>query len=130
LTIERYLNRIPHPCRQIFDSLAPLAIGSTTQELLDFIYQQNRLLSGLGVSVFNTLPPIGIDRSDHYSLLNAYDVVVELYTPNWGEMSQIGRQDDRALKILKLRGAKADLRPYPYTISMTEGIILQKDYYR
>ncbi|NEP14657.1 MAG: AAA family ATPase [Symploca sp. SIO2C1] len=129
-TIARQLNRLSRPCRKIFDSLAPLAAMCTPREFISLIYRKNRLLRQPDVAMFNTFPQLAMADSDRYSLLNAYDVVLNLYTPDWGEMNQQGKIGNRALKIGKIRGARADLRPYPYTISLNEGILLQPKYYQ
>ena len=128
--IARQLNRLSRPCRKIFDSLAPLAAVCTPREFISLIYRKNRLLRQPDVAMFNTFPQLAMEDSERYSLLNAYDVVLNLYTPNWGEMNQQGKIGNRVLKIGKIRGARADLRPYPYTISPNEGILLQKNYYQ
>ncbi|NEQ63135.1 MAG: recombinase RecA, partial [Moorea sp. SIO4A1] len=68
----------------------------------------------------------GIEKSDLYNLLNLYDVVVDLYSPDWDEMNngkEIGYKN--WLQITKIRGAKADQRPYPYSISPTKGIVIE-----
>jgi len=129
-TIARQLNRLSRPCRKIFDSLAPLAAMCTPREFISLVYRKNRLLRQPDVAMFNTFPQLAMEDSDRYSLLNAYDVVLNLYTPDWGEMNQQGKIGNHALKIGKIRGARADLRPYPYTISLHEGILLQQKYYQ
>jgi|GEM_PF-193965 len=129
-TIARQLDRLPRPCRKIFDSLAPLAVSFSPREFISFIYQKNRLLRQPDVAFFNIFPQLAMEESDRYSLLNAYDVVLNLYMPDWGEMSQQGKLGHHVLRVRKIRGASADLRPYPYTLSPEDGIVLQTNYYQ
>ena len=128
-TVDRQVEHMPKPLRMVFDSLTPLALGYAPGEFVALVHRKNRLLRRPDVSIFDTLLLQMLEKSELYSLLNAFDVVVDLYTPDWGEMALSGNTGYRALRVRKVRGASADTRPYPYTISPTEGIVVQKDYY-
>lgn len=128
-TVDRQVECIPKPLRMVFDSLTPLALGYAPGGFVALVHRKNRLLRRPDVSIFDTLLLQMLEKSELYSLLNAFDVVVDLYTPDWGEMALSGNTGYRALRVRKVRGASADTRPYPYTISRTEGIVVQKDYY-
>lgn len=127
--VARQVEAMPRPLRNIFDSLTPLALGYTPGQFVELVHRKNRLLRRPDVVLFDTLLRQTLQESELYSLLNAFDVVVDLTTPDWGEMEQAG-QGMRALRVRKARGVRADTRPYPYVISPTEGIVVQKEYYR
>ncbi|MEP0856993.1 ATPase domain-containing protein [Trichocoleus sp. DQ-U1] len=126
--IERHLRAMPKPCRLITDSLTPLAVQYAPDELIAFIERKNRLLRQLDVALFDTILPKTLNESILYSLLNSYDVVLDVYVPNWGEMGQTG-QGFRVLQVRKSRGTHADTRPYPYTIRQGKGISVQEGFY-
>jgi circadian clock protein KaiC len=128
-TVDRQVEHLPKPLRMVFDSLTPLALGYAPGEFVELVHRKNRLLRRPDVTTFDTLLLQMLEKSELYSLLNAFDVVVDLYTPDWGEMALSGNTGYRALRVRKVRGANADTRPYPYIISRTEGIVVQKDYY-
>jgi circadian clock protein KaiC len=128
--VGRQIERMPKPLRTVFDSLAPLALGHAPGEFVPLVHHKNRMLRRPDVAFFDTLLRQMLQESEHYSLLNAFDVVLDLYTPNWGEMKLAGNTGYRALQVCKARAAAVNARPYPYTISPTEGIVVQKDYYR
>jgi circadian clock protein KaiC len=128
-TVDRQVERMPKPLRMVFDSLTPLALGYAPGEFVELVHRKNRLLRRPDVTTFDTLLLQMLEKSELYSLLNAFDVVLDLYTPDWGEMALSGNTGYRALRVRKVRGANADTRPYPYVISRTEGVVVQKDYY-
>ncbi|MBD2742255.1 ATPase domain-containing protein [Coleofasciculus sp. FACHB-1120] len=126
--IERHLRAMPKPCRLITDSLTPLAVQYAPDEFITFIERKNRLLRQLDVALFDTILPKTLNESILYSLLNSYDVVLDVYVPNWGEMGQSG-QGFRVLQARKSRGTHADTRPYPYTIRQGKGVSVQEGFY-
>lgn len=126
--IERHLRAMPKPCRLITDSLTPLAVQYAPDEFITFIERKNRLLRQLDVALFDTILPKTLNESILYSLLNSYDVVLDVYVPNWGEMGQTG-QGFRVLQVRKSRGTHSDTRPYPYTIRQGKGISVQEGFY-
>lgn len=126
----RHVETIARPCRVILDSLVPLALGLSASDFVSLIYRKNRLLRQPDVALFDTILRETVQGHDLSNLLNTFDVVLDLYTPNWGEMNLAGSIGYRAMQIRKARGVRIDNRPYPYTISTTEGILVQSDYYR
>src|SRR6478672_1760697 len=126
--IEKHLRVMPKPSRVIIDSLTPLAIQYAPDQLMAFIEHKNRLLRRLDVTLFDTILPKTLNESILYSLLNSYDLVLDVYSPNWGDMNQAG-QGARVIQMRKARGTHADNRPYPYTIRPGEGIIVQEGFY-
>jgi circadian clock protein KaiC len=124
------MEQMPKPLRLVFDSLTPLALNYTPAEFVALIHRKNRLLSRPDVTVFDTVIQQMLPESQLYSLLNTFDVVLDLYSPSWGEMGLAGNRGYRALRVYKVRGAHADSRPFPYTITPSEGIVVQKDYYQ
>lgn len=129
-TVVRQVDAMPKPLRVVFDSLTPLALGYAPREFVELVHRKNQLLRRPDVALFDALLREMLARSDLYSLLNAFDVVLDLYTPDWGEMKLAGYTGHRALRVRKARGVSADIRPYPYIISPTEGIVVQKEHYR
>jgi circadian clock protein KaiC len=129
-TVAHKVESMSKPLRVVFDSLTSLVVGYTSWELVGMVHRKNRLLLKPNVVLFDILLKQTLQTSELYSLLNAFDIVLDLYTPDWGEMKQAGISGYRVLQVLKARGAYADTRPYPYTISSTEGIVVQKDYYQ
>lgn len=129
-TLLQQIEKMARPLRLIFDSLNPLSLNLNSEEFVALINRKNRLLCQPGIVLFDTKLRHTLERRHHYSLFNAYDVVLDLYTPNWGEMSPAGRTGYHVLQVHKARGTNVDPRPYPYVISRTEGIIVQSEYYR
>jgi circadian clock protein KaiC len=126
--VERHLREMPSPCRLIMDSLTPIALQYAPNDFVAFTESKNRLLRRPDVALFDTIVPKTLNENVRYSLLNSYDVVVDVYVPDWGEMGQTG-QGLRALQVRKARGAKVDTRPYPYTTRPGEGVIVQEGFY-
>ncbi|NES68890.1 MAG: hypothetical protein F6K24_28510 [Okeania sp. SIO2D1] len=129
-SLEQQLAQMPKPCRLIIDSLIPLAIAHSTTEFVNLIYRKNRLLRQPGVVLLDIFLKGILPEAALISLLNAYDIAIELYRPNWGDMNQQGNLGYPSLRLTKARGIKVDPRPYPYKLSPTEGIVLQADYYQ
>jgi circadian clock protein KaiC len=129
-TVTHQAEQMIGPLRVILDSLTPMALDYTPDEFVGLVHRKNRLLRRPGVTVFDAMLQRTLDESKVYSLLNAFDIVVDLYTPDWGEMGFSGHTGQRALRVHKARVAGADTRPFPYTISPTEGVVVQKDYYK
>lgn len=127
--MERLLRTMPKPCRVIIDSLTPLAIQYEPNQFMMLIEQKNRLLRRPDVALFDTILPKTLAESVLYSALNSYDLVIEIYTPNWGDMGQSG-QGFRVLQVRKARGTAIDTRPYPYVIRSGQGVFVQTEFYR
>ncbi|HXH13148.1 MAG TPA: ATPase domain-containing protein [Alphaproteobacteria bacterium] len=126
--VERQLRGMPSPCRLIMDSLTPIALQYAPHEFVAFTESKNRSLRRPDVALFDTIVPKTLNESVRYSLLNSYDVVVDIYVPDWGEMGQTG-QGLRALQVRKARGAKVDTRPYPYITRPGAGVMVQEGFY-
>ena len=127
--LAQCLDKMPKPCRVITDSLTPLAIAHAHDDFVSLVYRKNRFLRQPGVVLFDIFLKGILQPGLRASLLNAYDISIELYRPDWGEMSQLGNSGYPSLHITKARGIKADTRPYPYRIREGEGIVVQTDYY-
>jgi circadian clock protein KaiC len=127
--VHRRLKAMPKPCRIIIDSLLPIAVYYTPEDLIKFLEKKNRLLKSPDVALLDTFMAKTLEESTLYSMLNSYDVVLDLYIPDWGEMSQAGKQGIRVLQIRKAPDA-VDTRPYPYFICPGKGVIVQKEFYR
>ena len=128
--ISRRASQMPKPLILLFDSLSPVALGYPADDFIALIHRKNRLLAAPDVALFDTLLSGTLEGNRLYSLVNAYDIVVDLFIPDWGEMKFGGKTGYRAIQLSKVRGANVDGRPYPYIISPNDGIVIQKDYYR
>jgi circadian clock protein KaiC len=126
----REVERMPKPLRLVFDSLTPLALGYTPSDFVALVHRQIRMLRRPDVAIFCTLLRETLQVSDHYSLLNAFDVVLDLYVPDWGEMRLTGNVGYRAIQVRKARGIGANTQSFPYTLSSTEGLVIHKEFYR
>ncbi len=129
-SVVREVERMPKPLRLVVDSLTPLALGYAPSDFVALVHRQLRLLRRPDVTVFCTLLRQTLPVGDHYSLLNAFDVVLELMTPDWGEMRSSRNGDYRALQVRKARGVSTNTQPYPYSISPSEGLVIHHDFYR
>lgn len=127
--LAQHLDEMPKPCRVITDSLTPLAIAHSHSDFVSLIYRKNRLLHQPSVVLFDIFLKGILEPELRSSLVNAYDISIELYRPDWGEMHQLGNSGYPSLRITKARGVKADTRPYPYRIRDGEGVVVQTDYY-
>lgn len=130
LTIARYVECMPRPLRKIFDSLAWQALGCNQDEFIALVHRKNRVLRQSGVTLFDTFPQRVLEQSRLTNLLNAFDVIVDLYTPDWGEMRAAGGGGYRVMQLRKAPTVGVDTRPYPYIISQDRGISVQHDFYR
>lgn len=122
----QYVTQLPRPLRIVFDSLLPLSLEYTTSDFVTLIHRKNRLLRQPDVTLFDTLasnmlPPINLN-----TMLHAFDVLIDLATPAWGDMEQ-----GRRFRALQVRSAPIaiDTRPYPYAITQTDGVVIQHDFY-
>lgn len=126
--LERHLRAMPRPCRLIIDSITPLALQYEPQEFVAFVEQKNRLLRQPTLALMDTILPGTLNEHISYSLRNNYDVVLDIYHPDWGEMEQTG-QGLRVLKVNKARGVNVNTRPHPYTIRPGVGVVMQEGFY-
>lgn len=128
-TVARQFECMPRPLRKIFDSLMPQGLGYTPDEFISLIHRKNRALRQPGITLFDTLPHDVLEPKDLNRMLNAFDVIIDLYTPNWGDMRMVGGGGYRVLKVQKAP-SNVDTRPYPYLIDPARGIVIQDDFYR
>ncbi len=126
--ILQQVQRMPKPLRLVFDSLTPLALGYTPNAFVALVHRKTRMLRRPDVAIFSTLLRETLERSNLYSLLNAFDVVIDLYTPDWGEVRLNGNMGYRALRVSKARGASIHNQSFPYTISPARGVVIHKEF--
>jgi circadian clock protein KaiC len=127
-TIARQVAQMGRPLRKIFDSLMPQVLGYTPDEFVSLIHRKNRILRQPGVTLFDTLPYAVLEEKDLNRLLNAFDVLLDLYTPDWGEMGMVGGGSYRVMQVRKAPSS-FDTRPYPYVIDQNSGIVVQDRFY-
>jgi circadian clock protein KaiC len=125
--IIKFIERMPRPLRVVFDSLTPLALAFEPREFAWFVHRKNRLLRRKDVVVMDTMLSGALDKSGMNHLVNMFDVVMDLFSPDWGDMS-VG-QGPKALCLKKARGARVDTRPFPYSIAPEAGLAVQQDFY-
>ena len=128
--IQKKVHEMPSPNIVIMDSLSPVSFGSGVEEFISLVHRKNRLLGRPDISLFDVMLAQTLEGNQLHSLMNTYDIVIDLFIPDWGEMTVAGISGYRALQMTKVRGARVDGRPYPYTINDNIGIVVQKDYYR
>lgn len=127
--IDSILKTMPRPCRVVMDSLTPVAVHVTSENFVRFIDYKNRILRRIDVALLDTILTRSLSENTIYSSLNSYDIVLDLKTPDWGEMKSAG-QDLRAIEVRKARGAEAETQMFPYIIRRGEGLVIQKDVIR
>jgi circadian clock protein KaiC len=128
-TVAHSIEGMPRPLRFVLDSMTPLVVSLGSEAFVKLVHQMIRTLRRPDVALFYTLLRETLDTSSLYSLVNAFDVVLDLYIPDWGKMSQTGGTGRRVMQVRKARAVSADIRPYPYIISPNEGFAVEKDYY-
>lgn len=125
-TLCRYVTQLPRPLRIVFDSLLPLSLEYATSDFVTLIHRKNRLLRHPEVTLFDTLASNMLTTTNLNTMLHAFDILIDLATPGWGDMEQ-----GRRFRALHVRTAPIaiDTRPYPYAITQTDGIVIQHDFY-
>ena len=96
------------------------------EHFVRFIDSKNRLLRRVDVVLFDTILTRNLSENIIYSSLNSYDIVLDLKTPDWGEMERAGHRL-KAIEVRKARGAIAETQMYPYIIRKGEGLVIQKE---
>lgn len=127
-TISEWIDKMPKPCARILDSLTPLMMGMQPEQFKVFLTRRRQLVNRTDVSVFDTVMSTG-DQLQMY-LTNHYDMVVDLYTPDWGDLRMAGDSEKPVMRMVKARGLKVDTRPYPYRVRSEGGVVVQKEFYR
>lgn len=127
-TMSEWLERMPKPCASILDSLSPLMMGLPPEQFKVFLTRRRQLMNRPDISTLNTVMASD-DELQHY-LTNHYDMVIDLYTPDWGDLRMAGDSDKPVMRIVKARGLKVDTRPYPYRVRTEGGVVVQKEFYR
>lgn len=127
--VARYVQCMPRPMRKIFDSLTPQGLDYTASDFVSLIHRKNRTLRMPGVSIFDTLPYNVLETISMHKLLNAFDVILDMYTPDWGEMGYAKGIGYRVIQVRKFPG-DVDTRSYPYLIVPGRGLVVQHDFYQ
>ena len=128
--LSKQLQALPKPCRLVIDSIMSLAIAHSQADFVKLIYRKNQLLRQPGVVQFDVFLKDILLPGQQSSLLNAYDNVIDLYRPNWGDMNPQGNLGYPSLRVIKTRGIRSDTRPYPYSLAPTEGVVIQANYHQ
>lgn len=126
--MSQWIERMPKPCASILDSLTPLMMGLPPEQFKVLLTRRRQLVNRDDVAILNTVMA-GDDALQPY-LTNHYDMVIDLYTPNWGDLRMAGDADKPVMRLVKARGLKVDTRPYPYRVRSEGGVVVQKEFYR
>lgn len=122
-----WLDKMPKPCARILDSLTPLMMGLPPDQFKIYLTRRRQLVSSRDVSIFDTVMTTTDDLQPY--LTNHYDMVVDLYSPDWGDLRSAGSSEKPVMRAVKARGLKVDTRPYPYRIRSEGGVVVQKEFY-
>ncbi|HEX2021964.1 MAG TPA: ATPase domain-containing protein [Candidatus Thermoplasmatota archaeon] len=126
-TISRWVEQMPKPCARIVDSLSPVLVGMSPEDFKAMLNKRKSLSSRPDVSLFDTV--MAADDALQPFLTNHFDVVVDLYTPDWGDMRGADDRGRPVMRVVKARGVRVDTRPYPFRVSKEGGVVVQKDFY-
>jgi circadian clock protein KaiC len=125
--VSVWLEEMPKPCTSIVDSLTPLMVGLSPEDFKSMLTRRRLLGSRPDVSMLDTVM-MSNDLLQAY-LTNHFDVVLDLYTPDWGDLKGADDRGRPVMRIVKARGVRVDTRPYPFRISREGGVVVQKDFY-
>lgn len=88
-----------------------------------------RVLRHPQVALVTTLHSGMFDAAAMPRLASLFDVVVDLYRPDWGDMGADGR-GSAVVAVRKAPGRQPDPRPYPYRIDDGGRIVVRTDFYK
>lgn len=125
--VSTWLDDMPKPCARVVDSLTPLMIGMSPEEFKAMLTKGRSLSASPEVSMLDTVMSSS-DILQSY-LTNHFDVVIDLYTPDWGDLKGADDRGRPVMRLVKARGVRVDTRPYPFRISKEGGVVVQKDFY-
>lgn len=125
--VATWLDEMPKPCTRVVDSLTPLMVGMGPDEFKAILTKGRLLSASPQVSMLDTVMA-SQDMIQSY-LTNHFDVVIDLYTPDWGDLRGADDRGRPVMRLLKARGVRVDSRPYPFRVSKDGGVIVQKDFY-
>jgi circadian clock protein KaiC len=124
------LRELIPPVRVVVDSITSVALRAGRNDFPIIEERMVRALTNRDTSFLLTIHREPLSREDRSILIGLFDMALDLYTPDWGEMQLTGAIGRRVLRVRKARAVAADARPYPYTISTTTGLVVEADYYR
>jgi len=119
--LVRLADKMGKPLRIIMDSLTPLAILEDKTKFVEFIHKKNMFLKGEGVSILDVKLDNILDKATSFQVASAYDIVLDLVKPDWGEAVREG-MDGSIIRIRKSRGVKIERNAFPFVIVPGEGI--------
>ena len=125
--LSTWVDDMPKPCTLVIDSLTPLMVGMPPEEFKSLLTRNRTLGSSPQVSVLQTVMA-SQDMIQSY-LTNHFDVVIDLYTPDWGDLRGADDRGRPVMRLVKARGVRVDSRPYPFRVSKEGGVVVQKDFY-
>lgn len=110
--------------RVVVDSVTSLAAYYSNRDLVNLIYEKNRLLRSDNSVLLDLYVDEAVDSQSISCLSNAYDVMVDLY---YGD--EQGGFPRRSLRVRKVRGGTFDPREFPFRIEPHQGILVDRDFY-
>lgn len=123
--IRKAIKKAGTPCRVLVDSVTSLGINYSPEEFTHLVHEKNRVLNDPGVSHLDLYLSGALRETVAVSLLNAYDVTLELFYSR-----EEGAVPKRNLRIRKIRGGNFDPRPFPFEIRHKVGVTVDTAYYR
>ena len=126
-TISRWTDEMPKPCARIVDSLSPVLIGMSPEEFKAMLNKRKALIGRPDVAMFDTVMAAEDDLQPF--LTNHFDVVIDLYTPDWGDLRGADDRGRPVMRVVKARGVRVDTRPFPFRVSKEGGVVVQRDFY-
>jgi len=123
--IRQAIQAAGSPCRVLVDSVTSLGINYAPEEFTHLVHEKNRVLNDPGVSHLDLYLAGALRDNVAISLLNAYDVTLELYYSR-----EEGAVPKRNMRIRKIRGGNFDPRPFPFEIRRKVGVTVDTAYYK
>lgn len=127
--LHRELGTMPEPRRLAVDSLSPMVAELGREGFSAMSQRMIRLLCNRNTALAATLLDGCLSEHDSARLESAFDVVLDLLIPDWGQMPLSGKSGLRALKLLKVRGTPHDKLPYPFALVRGKGVAIQSRFY-
>lgn len=126
--LASFVDTVEGPSRVAIDSLTPFSAHLDPAELLVTAERAIRLLRHPQIALLATLHAEMLDAATAGRLASLFDVVVDLYLPDWGEMADDGRRQP-VLAVRKAPAPSVDPRPYPYRVEPGVQLVVRTDFY-
>lgn len=122
--LAQLIDKMENPCRVVIDSMTAMAVNYSPQDLVAMVHKKNRVLRKKNLVMLDIYLKDTLEETGMYNLTNAYDVCIDLYYPE-----EKGGVPQRNLRIHKIRSTNFDPRPFPFSIRMGQGLVVDKEFY-